>query len=184
MFWTVREPVNYCLVDFVRQKGCPPPPPSLWKPFLENLADLGVALPFMTSIWQAPLSWSQNFWILLEMLWIVSWSNLDGEWSVVSQRVLVTPHWIGDHQIKGHKYPTIYTQIHSQIRTNIPLLIRKCSTTNHKYPTTYTQILSQILKNTQPLLLRLSCIPCTNILRPHLEMNGTDNTPIATNIYQ
>ena len=145
MFWTVREPVNYCLADFVCQRG------ALWKPFLENLADLGVALPFMTSIWQAPLSWSQNFWILLEMLWIVSWSNLDGEWSVVSQRVLVTPHWIGDHQIKGHKYPTIYTQI----RTNIPLLIHKYSTTNaqipnhlytntvtntHKYPTTSSPI--------------------------------------------
>ena len=141
MFWTVREPVNYCLADFVCQRG------ALWKPFLENLADLGVALPFMTSIWQAPLSWSQNFWILLEMLWIVSWSNLDGEWSVVSQRVLVTPHWIGDHQIKGHKYPTIYTQIHSQIRTNIPTyyanaqpLITNTQLLIHKYTLKYAKI--------------------------------------------
>ena len=117
------------------------------------------------------------------MLWIVSWSNLDGEWSVVSQRVLVTPHWIGDHQIKGHKYPTIYTQI----RTNIPLLIHKYSTTNAQIP---NQLYTNTVTNTQPLLLRLSCIPCTNILRPHLEMNGTDSTnshqylPIGTNIWK
>ena len=111
------------------------------------------------------------------MLWIVSWSNLDGEWSVVSQRVLVTPHWIGDHQIKGHKYPTIYTQI----RTNIPLLIHKYSTTNAQIP---NQLYTNTVTNTQPLLLRLSCIPCTNILRPHYKMKGTDNTLITTNIYQ
>ena len=54
----------------------------------------------------------------------------------------------------------------------------------HKYPTTYTQIQSQRRTNTQPLLLRLSCIPCTNILRPHYKMKGTDNTLITTNIYQ
>ena len=97
---------------------------------------------------------------------VLFWKCVEGgEWSVVSQRVGVTPQWIGDRQIKGtntrplhlqlscaehvhvHKYPTKFANT------------QKCTYILLKYPTTTcarTQISNQICTNTQPLHLRLS----------------------------